>query len=89
MAWLVLLSMFKPAENIFCHLTLYIFFKMLEHFYFVYLYTVDLNPANVAIGGVLLLIFALFAILANVIIIAIYTRKNMRSPINTILTGKC
>ena len=57
-------------------------------FYFVYLYTVDLNPANVAIGGVILLIFALFAILANVIIIAIYTRKNMRSPTNTILTGK-
>ena len=57
-------------------------------FYFVFLYTVDLNPANVAIGGVLLLIFAVFAIIANVIIIAIYTRKNMRSPINTILTGK-
>ena len=57
-------------------------------FYFVFLYTVDLNPANVAFGGVFLLIFALFAILANVIIIAIYTRKNMRSPINTILTGK-
>ena len=57
-------------------------------FCFVFLYTVDLNPVNVAIGGVLLLIFAVFAIIANVIIIAIYTRKNMRSPINTILTGK-
>ena len=57
-------------------------------FYFLFLYTVDLNPANVAIGGVLLTIFAVFAIIANIIIVAIYTRKNMRSPINTILTGK-
>ena len=57
-------------------------------FCFVFLYTVDLNPANVAIGGVLLTIFAVFAIIANIIIVAIYTRKNMRSPINTILTGK-
>ena len=48
----------------------------------------DLNPANVAIGGVLLTIFAVFAIIANIMIIVIYTRKNMRSPINTTLTGK-
>ena len=48
----------------------------------------DLNPANVAIGGVILMIFAVFAIIANVIIIVIYTRKKMRSPINVLLTGK-
>ena len=48
----------------------------------------DLNPANVAIGGVILMIFAVFAIFANVIIIVIYTRKKMRSPINVLLTGK-
>ena len=48
----------------------------------------DLNPANVAIGGVILMIFALFGIIANVIIIVIYTRKKMRSPINVLLTGK-
>ena len=57
-------------------------------FCFVFLYTVDLNPANVAIGGVILLIFAVFAIIGNIMIIAIYSRKNMRSPINTLLTGK-
>ena len=48
----------------------------------------DLNPVNVAIGGVILSIFAVFAIIGNIIIIAIYSRKNMRSPINTLLTGK-
>ena len=48
----------------------------------------DLNPANVAIGGVILMIFAVFAIIANIIIIVIYTRKKMRSPINILLTGK-
>ena len=57
-------------------------------FCLLFLYTVDLNPANVAIGGVILLIFAVFAIIANIMIIAIYSRKNMRSPINTLLTGK-
>ena len=59
-------------------------------FCFVFLYTVDLNPANVAIGGVILLIFAVFAIIGNIMIIAIYSRRNMsmRSPINTLLTGK-
>ena len=55
---------------------------------FVFLHTVDLNPINVAIGGVILSIFAVFAIIGNIIIIAIYSRKNMRSPINTLLTGK-
>ena len=48
----------------------------------------DLNPANVAIGGVILVLCAVFAFVANIVIVAIYTRKNMRSPINTILTGK-
>ena len=57
-------------------------------FCFVFLYAVDLNPVNVAIGGVILSIFAVFAIIGNIIIIAIYSRKNMRSPINTLLTGK-
>ena len=57
-------------------------------FCFVFLHTVDLNPANVAIGGVILVLCAVFAFVANIVIVAIYTRKNMRSPINTILTGK-
>ena len=57
-------------------------------FCFVFLYTVVLSPANVAIGGVILVIFAVFAIIGNIIIIAVYSRKNMRSPINTLLTGK-
>ena len=48
---------------------------------------VETNPANLAIGGVILVICAVFAFVANIVIVAIYSRKNMRSPINTLLTG--
>ena len=49
--------------------------------------TVETNPANLAIGGVILVICAVFAFVANIVIVAIYSRKNMRSPINRLLTG--
>ena len=46
------------------------------------------NLFQFVVHGILLPILALFGLLSNIISIFIFTRREMRSPINMIFTGK-
>ena len=52
------------------------------------LFTVECDPANFVIRGVLIPILAILGTIANILIIKIFNKPKLRSPVNTILMGK-
>ena len=54
----------------------------------IFTFTEDESPSNKVIRGILQNIVAIFGVVSNIVSIYIYSRPNMKTPINFILLGK-